>query len=234
MTELEGWLWRWHAGWTTSRGWHDHEVVDGVLVTRVGERGTMPFDPGRIVEYMPLDIDNHPERLAHAAQAAEQDPYPPGASWVTIVTEQLDRALDALRQTRLRPGNPEAFMAIDLTAHPMNVAPPAPYQVTTTVNGDVIDVRVAYGEEDAARGRMGVVGADAVADMITTEEAHRRRGLGTVVMSSLARAAVELGARHGFLIASPEGRHLYRHLGWRTVADVRIAKTAQRAEPVAK
>ncbi|WP_431964231.1 GNAT family N-acetyltransferase [Actinacidiphila sp. bgisy160] len=76
----------------------------------------------------------------------------------------------------------------------------------------------------AARGTIAVVGADAIADRIETDAAHRRRGLGRAAMSALAEAAVSQGARTGLLIASQEGQLLYSCLGWHHEADVLIAR----------
>ncbi|MDO3701713.1 GNAT family N-acetyltransferase [Micromonospora sp. C28SCA-DRY-2] len=44
--------------------------------------------------------------------------------------------------------------------------------------------------------------------------AHRRRGLGSVVMAALHRHAARRGARTGILVATDEGRALYQRLGW--------------------
>ncbi|MFH8585013.1 GNAT family N-acetyltransferase [Streptomyces celluloflavus] len=65
--------------------------------------------------------------------------------------------------------------------------------------------------------------AAAVFDMIGTEAAHRRRGLGRFLMATLARRAAELGAGQGVLVASPDGRALYEALGWRLRAPVTAA-----------
>ncbi|QNE23121.1 GNAT family N-acetyltransferase [Kribbella qitaiheensis] len=66
----------------------------------------------------------------------------------------------------------------------------------------------------AARGMVGVVGMDAVMHDIHTEPAHRRRGLGSVVMAALSRRAVERGATTGLLMATYDGVQLYRRLEW--------------------
>jgi ribosomal protein S18 acetylase RimI-like enzyme len=79
--------------------------------------------------------------------------------------------------------------------------------------------------EPAASGRMTVIGTDAVADMISTEPAHRRRGLGRAVMGALVAEAVEQGATDGLLVASPDGLELYRALGWSVAADMVFARS---------
>jgi predicted GNAT family acetyltransferase len=50
---------------------------------------------------------------------------------------------------------------------------------------------------------------------VVTEEAHRRRGLGGLVMRTLADRALEEGAALGVLGAIDAGRALYETLGWK-------------------
>jgi len=59
-----------------------------------------------------------------------------------------------------------------------------------------------------------------VFDQIVTQEAHRRRGLGRMIMNGLIQRALEHGARQGALIATPDGRALYRTLGWSEWSEV--------------
>ncbi|MFI8931323.1 GNAT family N-acetyltransferase [Streptomyces sp. NPDC053474] len=67
----------------------------------------------------------------------------------------------------------------------------------------------------AARGQMAVLGEAAVVDRVVTEEAHRRRGLGSHVMRVLADEALARGAGLGVLGATDDGRALYEVLGWK-------------------
>ena len=55
-------------------------------------------------------------------------------------------------------------------------------------------------------------------DQVSTEPAHQRRGLGTVVMRALANAALEAGSSTGILGATNQGRALYETLGWKVHA----------------
>ncbi|NSC22104.1 GNAT family N-acetyltransferase [Streptomyces albus subsp. chlorinus] len=93
---------------------------------------------------------------------------------------------------------------------------PDGYARTVETRDGVTLVRIddAAGEP-AARGQMAVRDGAAVMDRISTEEAHRRRGLGSVVMRTLADRAVAAGATLGLLGATPQGRALYETLGWR-------------------
>ena len=97
--------------------------------------------------------------------------------------------------------------------------PPAPagYRVEVAAAGGTSTVTVHAGDGNlAAGGHAAVVGAHATFDRIVTEPGHRRRGLGSLVMTHLAAAAHDGGARSAVLVASAEGRALYTTLGWRT------------------
>jgi GNAT superfamily N-acetyltransferase len=70
----------------------------------------------------------------------------------------------------------------------------------------------------AASGHAVVVDYAAIYDRIATEEVHRRRGLGRALMAALDLAACDEGARRGLLVATEQGRMLYKALGWRAHA----------------
>jgi ribosomal protein S18 acetylase RimI-like enzyme len=72
---------------------------------------------------------------------------------------------------------------------------------------------------------MTVTGSDAVADKISTEPAHRRRGLDRAVMGALVAEALKQGATDGLLVASPDGLRLYRALVWSVAADMVFARS---------
>ncbi|GGP38677.1 hypothetical protein GCM10010214_09870 [Streptomyces abikoensis] len=106
------------------------------------------------------------------------------------------------------------LMAVDLMAtHP--VAPEG-YTATVETLGAVTYARVldAAGKQ-AAQGQMALLGEAVVVDRVTTDEAHRRRGLGNFVMRTLTDHALETGAVLGVLGATDAGRALYETLGWK-------------------
>ncbi|MET9364587.1 N-acetyltransferase [Streptomyces sp. NPDC006632] len=211
---------RWLSGWTAA---HSLPKVEPLESAGDGLRSTCD-QLGREVEVFALRADEEPESLARlvASVAAARQ-----TTWLTVPT--------------LRPGTVEAvvgaaglellhrsewFMTTDLTEHPQH-APAAPYEREVRTEGPVTVVSLRDSSGDvAARGTIAVVGADAIADRIETDAAHRRRrGMGRAVMSALAEAAVAQGARTGLLIASEEGQRLYSSLlGWRHEADVLIAR----------
>lgn len=65
---------------------------------------------------------------------------------------------------------------------------------------------------------MAVLGRATVIDRVTTESAHRRRGLGAFVMRTLADHAVAEGVTLGVLGATDDGRALYETLDWKVYA----------------
>lgn len=214
----EGLVRRWRAAWCLARGWTSVTEDDGVIVVRIDK-------PGRTVEYLVPDADARPERVDRAAAlAATAD----GTAWVTLATEEPAARGEQLRAAglTLEPAT-ESMMTTELADHPVRPAREG-YVVHVERRGDVVRVRLtAEGspEETAASGWAAVIGTDAVADRIETAEEHRRRGLGSAVMSALASEAVGMGAKHGILVASAAGRALYETLGWQAVADIVIAKS---------
>lgn len=204
-------LTRWRRGWSASRGWNDAQRVDDVTVVRIGE-------PQRRVEYVATE-----QNAAAAAHLALTDCNPPGTSWLLIATGEPERVVRKLKP--LEYVRTEWLMTISLpdqVLHPV----PAPYAVDVSGTPSLIDVNIyGYGEL-AASGRMAILHTGAVADMIQTEPAHRRRGLARAVMTTLATNAVARNTTTAHLSASRQGRPLYTSLGWTTLTPLLVARTA--------
>jgi len=101
------------------------------------------------------------------------------------------------------------------------LSPAAGYRLLTREEGGAIKVEVTRDDgELAASGSAGLADGHAVFDQILTQPAHRRLGLGTVVMNALTNRALEHGTRQGALIATPDGRALYQTLGWAQWSEV--------------
>jgi GNAT superfamily N-acetyltransferase len=215
MANFEDLINRWIRGWQASRDLPAPEVTDDAI--RIHCR-----QPGREFEVFPLRFDEDPEsvrRLAAEVLAAEEP------TWLTVTTRDSAKACGVVEaaglQVHLRS---ETLMATDLTRHPRRDLDPA-FTSEVGVEGSDIEVVIRDGAgEIAARGHMGLVDGDGIADRILTMPDFRRRGLGAVVMGMLAAEAVARGARDGLLIASEEGRRLYTQLGWERIADVVIAQ----------
>lgn len=208
-TPLSALIRDWQAGWGIARGLSPAVEVPGAL------RATLGL-PGREHEYIALD--DEPELIAALARtvAAGADP-----SWLTVMTGDLPRTSALIREAGLEPlAETETFMSTDLAAHPHREAPDG-YSLTVTGEDGLFRAEVTRDGEPAASGLMAVTGTTGVAHAIATEPAHRRRGLGTVVMAALAAGA---GAKTGVLIASAEGERLYTSLGWSALATVVSAR----------
>lgn len=66
----------------------------------------------------------------------------------------------------------------------------------------------------AAIGRIVFVNDFAIYDRIETHPAHRRRGLGSIIMKSLESIGAARGITQGVLVATADGNALYTALGW--------------------
>ncbi|WP_112247696.1 GNAT family N-acetyltransferase [Kribbella monticola] len=206
---------RWQAGWSVSRGWTDVDEDRGVTVLRIG-------DPERMVSYLVADA-----RLEYAARLARADEHAGGLSWLSVVTTEANRVLPRIQAEGLEYRRTEWLMTIALDQQPVLRAPePCVVEVGRRDGAIVAEVRV--GDDVGASGRMVVIGKDAVADLIWTEPGHRRRGLGSAVMSALVAEARRDGATTGLLTASGDGRALYERLGWVTYGEVVVARTRVR------
>ncbi len=200
---------RWHRGWIAADGLTS-ERRDGRLVVHVDR-------PHRQYEWIVTDSDDVAAVAGTVATTAEPN-------WLSVLTsapQEVTAKVEAAGMVVARPD--ETFMRRTLADHPQ-ADPPAGYEVEVTRN-PVISVRVlTSGGEQAASGLMAVVGEDAVAHRIETAEAHRRRGLGSVVMGVLAREAAKSGATTGLLFSSTEGVHLYGRLGWERICGLVVAR----------
>lgn len=95
-------------------------------------------------------------------------------------------------------------------------APPG-YRIERDVARDRSHVRIVdHAGTIAASGYSALANGVFAYDRIVTDPAHRRRGLGRVVMAALADGA-PAKATH-MLVATDMGRSLYRSLGWNVLA----------------
>ncbi|MFI2200972.1 GNAT family N-acetyltransferase [Streptomyces sp. NPDC020192] len=118
----------------------------------------------------------------------------------------------------------DSLMAVSL-GH-VGAAPVLPdgYRLSSWHRGGVTRVLVRAADGGfAARGQIAVTGTTAAVDQVETDPAHQRRGLGRVVMRTLARTGAQQGARAAVLGATAEGRALYESVGWRVLAPLSAA-----------
>jgi GNAT superfamily N-acetyltransferase len=183
------------------------------------------MQPSRDVEYVALDADGDPASLTRLAELVAGEDR---VTWLTVPTTDPATAASALVSAGLTMlKGSELLMTADLRGHPQRM-PGAPYRLLTQVDarrdGTVVEATMRdESGEVGAHGTMGLTGTDGIADRIETVPAHRRKGLASVIMSALARSAIDEGFAHGILIASEDGQRLYTTLGWKPVAGVLIA-----------
>lgn len=192
---------RWSEGWTVSRGTAAPVVTPWGLRIEVGAENQLRrhvlLNPRQeAVRELTASIDEPLTWLKSHVEPAVLGAWLP-AGWVQ--------------------DDPGWLMAIDVA--PVAVVVPEGYTLRSESADGVTYVRVlTVGGDVAARGQYGYVGDYGTVDRISTEPAHQRRGLGTVVMNALANAAAGLGASTSVLGASVEGRALYEALGWKAHA----------------
>ncbi len=193
----------WASGWAVSRGRPRPLGMPWGVYIEVG-------NPDQVGRHVLPDCDESWVRMAAASVSIPRTwlkvPADPGRigrwlprGWVVDLDET-----GHLMATDLRATDPVA---------------PEGYSMAVEDREGVVHVRVydAAGEP-AARGQMAVTGEAAVVDRVGTQAAHRRRGLGGLVMRTLADHAVAQGATLGVLGATDAGRALYETLGWKAHA----------------
>ena len=195
-----GLLERWQTGWSLSRGVPLPTGDGGGLVVEVGF-------PDQLRRH--VFVDAGPALQDCAGQISAPFVYLKAA----VGPDEMRRALPVAWQIQ----SPGYLMGRPAAA--TSVAPPAGYSasVDTEHGAHVIRFADAIGQP-AASGRVVLHGATAVFDRIETLEPHRRKGLGTALMSALDALAVQAGCTERLLVATEAGRALYLALGWRVLA----------------
>lgn len=191
----------WVKGWTVSRGTPAPVELPWGLRVDVGL-------PDQLARHVLPDAD---EAAVRAAAAAVTEPE----TWIKafIAAESLAAWLGP----DWRHASDGFLMSSRVSPAPARA--PEGYTVTEETRNGVTLVRVLAADGTvAAHGQVAVTGAYSVVDRVATEPAHQRRGLGSVVMHSLANISAAAGARTSVLGASHDGRALYEALGWVTHA----------------
>jgi len=189
----------WVTGWTLSRGTPPPVPFDGGLRVDVG----LPVQRARYV--LPRF---EPKRL-HGLAASLSLP------WTFLkVCAPPDIVAQALPEGWAVQA-PVFMMTASLTRRDGSTEPPRGYAVHLSHDGAVISatLRDSLGEL-AASGCMALTESHAVFDRIETDAAHRRRGLGSVVMTVLSQEAAARGVDAAVLVATQDGHGLYSALGW--------------------
>ncbi|MFC9970262.1 GNAT family N-acetyltransferase [Spirillospora sp. NPDC127200] len=196
----------WVRGWTVSRATAAPVAVPGGYRVDVGL-------PGHLTRYVLPRFEP-----AAVSRLAARDAAP--GTWLKICADP--REVAGALPPNWQVQDPEYLMTVPL--RPGEVDVPGGYILSLDETADVIiaEVRDDAGRQ-AAAGRMARTGAYTVADQVRTDPAHRRRGLGSLVMKALGAHAAATGARTGVLVATAEGCALYRTLGWNLLSPVTAA-----------
>ncbi|MFF8991746.1 GNAT family N-acetyltransferase [Streptomyces sp. NPDC014983] len=196
----------WIHGWTVSRGAAAPVPTPWGFTVDVGL-------PGHVVRHVLSAADET------AVRRITGDTTAPGV-WLKapVPPDMLEAWLPAGWSLA---GGPGFLMAAAVRAARAETPPATAdgYRLDTWTRAGVARalVRTADGAF-AARGQVAVTGSAFVLDQIETDPAHRRRGLGRLVMHALVEIAAGRGAAAGVLVATPEGRALYETAGWRVLA----------------
>jgi GNAT superfamily N-acetyltransferase len=186
--------------------------VQGWAVSRAVPPPVAHSDGWRLEVGLPQHRRRHVfPRISQALRALGQTVVEPWSYLKACATA------DALRAALPAHWHVEAqtyFMRFDGPSLPAP-ALPGGYGLDVAMQGRLIVAHVlAANGSVAAAGHMAVIEDTAIFDRISTDAAHRRRGLGRAVMCALDAASRTLGARRGLLAATADGYAMYRALGW--------------------
>ncbi|WP_026248640.1 GNAT family N-acetyltransferase [Streptomyces sp. LaPpAH-108] len=201
----------WVHGWTVSRGAADPTPTSWGFSVDVGL-------PGHVVRHVLSAADEATVRKI------TENPTAPGVWLKTPASpEMLEQWLGPGWSLA---GGPGFLMSAPPHAAHTEAAPTTAdgYRLDTWTRAGVARtlVRTTDGAF-AARGQVAITGRAFVVDQVETDPAHQRRGLGRLVMHTLANIAAGQGATAGVLVATPEGRALYETVGWHVLAPLASA-----------
>jgi GNAT superfamily N-acetyltransferase len=188
------------------RAWAEAWAVARKLPAPVADHGGLRIDTGSPTETRRYVFARATPGLRVLAQATEEPR-------VFIKLCAPDEALDALTPPRwvLEPAC-WVMTCRDGPALAPTLAPEYTLQLST--DGPNCDARIVTAAgEIAASGHAAEHAGVFVYDRIVTDAAHRRKGLGRMVMTALCSARRSPDALQ-VLVATPDGRALYETMGW--------------------
>lgn len=238
----------WFAAWSRSRG-YETRTADGVRSALRHKRpaSRIPGGSGRATVDVPpawehILVQPDADALAPVLASLDEDPG-------RLVTVFGDTGEDLAAAGLRSAAEPERFMTVALDPEVQDVEPPIlPEGYSAVVDEPVpgslrVRLHAAGGaglpegeDELAAVGWVTFEDDAAVYDRIWTSPEHRRRGLGSLVMRHLTSEVMGRGHDlvRGLLVASPDGRQLYGHLGWTDLGPVSIWTRTDGAAPEAE
>ena len=202
-----------------------------------GQSGKMP----REEVFVPVDVT--PDEVVALVRA-----YEPTERHVLSVFQRHGESLDALNAAYMRYGYQhvgyEPLMTIELPAVFAPENPPEVLRVRTKEQASLVaknarqrlitpehlsepsPVRLYYVEDSGkvvawGRSIQQRPSVTYVAGM-STNKAHRRRGLGSAILSQILSDDAAKGASHSVLAASPMGEPLYRKCGYEQIGSLHV------------
>lgn len=207
MLTVEDLTRRWAAAWASTRGAEVGEVAGWPKVYVGSASRTTEIvcaDPDRATWATLLEqVVGEPTAMLSVVSAH------PG-SYVADLPAGVRVDRDDETLMALRPGSAVASREVDVTA----------FAVDREEDDHRVVLRLVTDGRVAAEGTAGILGRDAVYDLVETTPAFRRRGLAGWVMTDLQRSMGARGASTGLLVATTDGAGLYRGLGWADIAPI--------------
>lgn len=196
----------WAYGWAISRYAQTPTERSGYFQIFVGK-------PEQAIRYVLPHLDR---RLLEELLCNETGP----GSWLKICAPI--ESVSQLLTNQWDVHAPEFLMSVDLVAAELPLI--EGYCMHTDNAGALAFAKIiADTGEIAASGQVAIDGSFATFDQIVTAETHRRKGLGRHIMTALSNISLNLGAKHGVLVATEAGAALYKALGWSMVSPVTAA-----------
>ncbi|SHM70477.1 hypothetical protein SAMN05444266_11056 [Chitinophaga jiangningensis] len=113
---------------------------------------------------------------------------------------------------------PAFMMTCQWQQAPVAAPLPAGYTLDfTIVPGGLLVVIKSPEGDTAGNGRLIPVSDQLIFDRIMVDDNHRRKGLGTCIITALAEKGYQMGIPNGVLVATPMGRSLYETMGWQVI-----------------
>lgn len=195
-----------HADPTLVEAWLGARSVGRGLPLPVRDRGGLRVDTSRPEERRRYVFVRPSEGLRDLAESISEPR-------IALKLAGTREELAALLPARWRISEPGFLMVrdgADTDAPPLADA----YRLRLSTTAATTEARILTPNgELAASGHAVEYAGVFVYDRIVTDAAHRRRGLGRVVMAALGSARRSAASRP-VLVATPEGRALYARLGW--------------------
>lgn len=198
----------WVNGWAISRGTDAPNPIDGH-----GFRIAVGL-PGHIVRY----VLSGRELAKVSALASSLDA--PG-TWLKVCAPEAE--VSRLLPSKWVVQAPEFLMRTPIHTEAV-FAVPSGYRLNISMSGPVADAEIQNEDGQlAAKGRVAIAGQFAMFDQVVTEVAHRRKGLGQLIMKALSNVVFQKDVKAGILVATQDGLALYRTIGWQVVSPVTSA-----------